>query len=854
MSHEKGSRLGAYEIIAPLGAGGMGEVYRARDASLGRDVATKVLPAGFSADPDRLRRFMQEAQAAAALNHPNILAIYQVGEQDGAPYIVSELLEGATLGAALRTGALPLRKAIEYAVQVARGLAAAHDKGIVHRDLKPDNLFVTDDGRVKILDFGLAKLTGTGEGSPGGEHATMSAHTSAGTVLGTVGYMSPEQVRAQPVDARTDLFSLGAILYEMITGTRAFRGETAADTLSAILREEPPPMTASNRAIPPALERIVHHCLEKNPHERFQSARDLAFDLEQISPASASASTLASAPAPARARAPRWLVPALGAVALLSLGAAAGAFWPRHIDAAGEPGFTRLTFRRGPVLSARFAPDGKTVVYGAAWDGDVTETYLVTRDSPESRALGIPRSDVFAVSSSGELALAIRKGYPFPPEGATLARMPLLGGAAPRETKDHVEYADWGPDGSLAVTLDTGVGDRLEYPVGKMLYETPGPIHQIRVSPDGTLVAFQHRDGSDIALSVVDRAGKTRTLSTGWRSIDGLAWARAGNEVWFSAEGKDSGWALYAVPVGGQQRLLLRVPGVLQLHDVAADGRALVTRRIGESGVRYMPRGATQERDLSWLDASSLADVSKDGTLILLSEEGAAGGPDGSVYLRKTDGSAAVRLGSGIALKLSPDGAWALTLSRSRKELKLLPTGPGEPRALNGTFDTYWGDADWLPDGKRIVFTAMEPKHDPRVWVQDVASGNPRPISPEGLVAGLSVSPDGHSVATKINRQPTLLDLDGGAPRPITGLADGEQPVAWSPDGHALFVATGDTERTVSRLDLASGRRTTWKVLQPADRAGITSVFGVHVGGDEQSYAYSYTRVLSELYLVDGLK
>src|SRR4051794_10388272 len=258
MSHEKGSRLGAYAIVAPLGAGGVGGGDRARDAALGRDVAIKVLPAGFSADPDRLRRFMQEAQAAAALNHPNILAIYQVGEQDGAPYIVSELLEGATLGATLRTGALPLRKAIEYAVQTARGLAAAHDKGIVHRDLKPDNLFVTEDARVKILDFGLAKLVEREVAAAGVSAVpTTPRDTMPGVVLGTVGYMAPEQVRGRPTDHRSDIFAFGTILYEMLSGRRAFHGETDADTMTAILKEDPPDLPAAERHIAPALARIV---------------------------------------------------------------------------------------------------------------------------------------------------------------------------------------------------------------------------------------------------------------------------------------------------------------------------------------------------------------------------------------------------------------------------------------------------------------------------------------------------------------------------------------------------------------------------------------------------------------------
>src|SRR5579864_464386 len=275
-----GTSLGPYEILGTIGAGGMGEVYRARDPRLGREVAIKVLPSQFSADSERLRRFEQEARAAAALNHPNILAIYDLGQSNGSPYIVSELLEGESLRERLRSGPLPLRKAVDYATQIALGLAAAHDKGIVHRDLKPENLFITKDGRAKILDFGLAKLT---EHISDAETVVHSDGTTPGMVLGTVGYMSPEQVRGIATDHRADIFTFGAILYEMLSAKRAFRGETTADTMSAILKDDPPELTETNRQVPPALERIVRHCLEKNPDERFQSARDIAFNLEALS-------------------------------------------------------------------------------------------------------------------------------------------------------------------------------------------------------------------------------------------------------------------------------------------------------------------------------------------------------------------------------------------------------------------------------------------------------------------------------------------------------------------------------------------------------------------------------------------
>src|SRR5438105_11846561 len=287
MTLSSGSRLGPYEILAPLGAGGMGEVYRARDPRLGREVAIKVLPASFSADAERLRRFEQEAKAAGVLNHPNVTAVYDIGTAEDAPYVVQELLEGETLRAVLAGGRLSPRKTIDYSLQIVHGLAAAHEKGIVHRDLKPENIFVTNDGRVKILDFGLAKLTHTEERGQATNLPTATAGTEPGVVLGTLGYMSPEQVRGRPADARSDIFSFGAILYEMLSGQRAFRGDSAADTMSAILKEDPPDLSATNQNISPGLERIVRHCLEKSPEQRFHSAHDLAFDIEALSGTSA---------------------------------------------------------------------------------------------------------------------------------------------------------------------------------------------------------------------------------------------------------------------------------------------------------------------------------------------------------------------------------------------------------------------------------------------------------------------------------------------------------------------------------------------------------------------------------------
>jgi hypothetical protein len=840
-----GSRLGPYEILAELGAGGMGEVYRARDASLGREVAIKVLPPLFSGDPERLRRFLQEAQAAAALDHPNILAIYYVGEHDHAPFIVSELLKGATIRDRLQDGPLPLRKASDYAVQIARGLAAAHDKGIVHRDLKPDNVFVTDDGRVKILDFGVAKLTRDDAPSD----STRTVHTGMGTVLGTVGYMSPEQVRGQVVDGRSDLFSLGALLYEMVSGRRAFHKGTTADTMSAVLKEDPPELTAGERGLPPVVDRIIRRCLEKNPQERFQSARDLAFALEDLTSMSSS-----SGPQAAVAGAPRSTSPLLiAAVAgiLLTAGVGAGVWGMMHRAPAAAPVFQRLTFRRGPVFTARFAPDGKTIAYGAAWDGNPSETYVATTESPESRSLGFPKTDLYGISSSGELALSLRTHDPFPPRSGVLARVPLLGGAAPREVRDDVEFADWAPDGSIAVTLDTGVGDRLEYPIGNVLYDSLAPIHHIRVSPDGGRVAFWEPDGTGVTIAVIDRAKTKTTLSRGWLDIEGVAWTPSGNEIWFSARDV-SGWGIFAVTLAAKQRVVVRSPGMLLLHDIAPDGRVLAARESREGGIRYAAPGSNEERDLSWHDRSMVGDLSSDGRQLLFSETGDAGGAVGAVYLRKTDGSPAVRLGDGVAFALSPDLKWALA-STASGSMSLLPTGAGSPRPLaRGTIGRYWPWAAWLPDGRGVLLYASEPKHGPRLLAQSL-DGEPHAIGPEGLGLGAGLSPDGRQIATNVDGKGYLIDVASGTAKPFPML-DQQQVLAWCADGRSLFTYTEDIATTVSKLDLTTGKTAPWKTFMPSDRAGIVSIINVHITRDERSYAYTYARRLSELYVISGLR
>jgi hypothetical protein len=575
MDLSPGTRLGPYEIVAPIASGGMGEVYRARDARLQRDVAVKVLPDLFATDPDRRARFEREAQAVAALSHPNILSIFDVGVQGRTAYAVTELLEGETLRERLIAGPVALRKAVDYGAQVARGLAAAHDKGIVHRDLKPENLFLVADGRVKILDFGISR-------SVASDGPTMAGSTDPGAVMGTAGYMAPEQVRGQAVDQRADLFALGAVLYEMLSGRRAFQRDTVAETMTAILRDDPPELTEARVSLPPGLERIVRHCLEKNPAERFQSARDVAFAIEALS----GTATAAAPPLPGWRPAVRPGIAAASALALVAA-AAAGFTAGRRGATPGPPQTVRFetkTFEPQLITNARFMPDGQTIVFSSARAGNLPDLYVSRANTAAPQPLGRERTHLLAVSSAGELAVLTDVAFnAHRLYVGTLARMTLDGGA--RSWMDHVREADWSPDGSsLAIVHDVGGADQLEFPAGKVLYGTNGYISEPRVSPDGRRVAFvDHRARFDDRgwVKVVDRDGKIATLTDEFWGIESLAWTPDGASIVFSgAIGGIEGYQPRIVPAAGgaPPRQVLPTVGSVMVMDVSKEGRAILVR------------------------------------------------------------------------------------------------------------------------------------------------------------------------------------------------------------------------------------------------------------------------------------
>jgi serine/threonine protein kinase/Tol biopolymer transport system component len=858
VSLPSGSRLGPYEILAPLGAGGMGEVYRAKDPRLGRDVAIKVLPATFSNDPDRLKRFEQEARAAGVLNHPNVTIVYDIGSHDGAPYVVQELLEGETLRSELAGGRFSPRKSIDYAVQIAQGLAAAHEKGIVHRDLKPENLFVTREGRVKILDFGLAKLT-QAEGATA--VTNIPTATEPGVVMGTLGYMSPEQVKARPADARSDIFALGAILYEMLSGHRAFRGDSAGETMAAILKEDPPDLSVTNQNISPGLERIVRHCLEKNHERRFQSASDIAFDLEALSVPGAS--TPRAVPSQPSAR---WRKPALIAIAT-GVVAGAGLLAGRQIwksPMVSVPSYHRLTYRRGFVNSARFSPDAHAVYYSANWDGSEKIQIFSTRtENPGALLLDLPGAWVESIARSGELLILSDQfnstGYA---HRGVLRSAPLSGGAA-RDLFEDVVNADWAPDGQrIALVRAPGWRHRLEFPAGKVLYETAGWISHPRVSPKGDAIAFLDHPGfGDDAGSValIDRNGKKTVLSSGWSSAQGVAWAPSGNEIWFTATEGGSNRALHAVTPSGRQRVVTRAPGVLTLQDIAGDGRVLLnhaSERIGMYGLGADGKG----RNLSWLDWSRAPCLSDDGGTVAFTEEAEGGGPGYSVYLRKTDGSSAVRLGEGEAIALSPDGKWVLSaiVRLDPTPLVLLPTGAGEPKPLPK--DSIHHDAEpaaFFADGRRIVFVGSEPGHGRRTWVQDLEGGKARPVTPEGVV-GTVLSPDGRLVAARgPDQKVALYPIDGGPAQPVEGIEPNSVLLRWSADPRFLYASSGIRGALVAkvyRVEIASGRREVWKEFSLPDPTGLSGIGCSAITPDGKTLVFTYSQQFSDLYLVDGLK
>jgi Tol biopolymer transport system component/tRNA A-37 threonylcarbamoyl transferase component Bud32 len=867
MALEAGAKVGPYEVLASIGRGGMGEVYRARDLRLSRDVALKVLRAEVSREPDLVRRFEQEAKAVGALNHPNILTVFDTGESEGLPYIVSELLQGVTLRERLQSGPLEVRKALEYGAHIARGLVAAHERGIIHRDLKPENLFVTKGGVVKILDFGIAKLTHPEEHHIGTDVDTMS-QTSPGTVMGTNGYMSPEQVRGLSADARSDLFSFGAVLFEMLLGRKAFQGATVADTMSAILNLDPTPALAAAGRMPGGVLRIVTRCLEKSPEERFQTARELASALEFTPEETKGEETKPFEPG----RVTRILTfRRAAALSLILLGGAALLLWTALQLAPPNPPaqYQRLTFQLGVVKSGRFTRDGETLVYSAQWGTAPMEVFTTRAIAGGSRAIGLKNALVASVSTREELAVIMEpRMLTWNAFEGTLAQVPLTGGT-PREMLEGVISADWSPDGrDLAVVHAVGDRHQIEYPIGHVLYSPDPPIwfSRVRVSPAGAEVAFleHHQPGDNGGdLKVVDLQGKVRAMATGFTTIgDGLAWSRDGREIWFGASrGGGSPQQFYASTRSGQTRLVTETTGPTTFLDRSAWGLVLLTRGTVWTEMRAKPRASTEEFEMAGADMTFLSDLTADGNYVLGTNTGVGGGPNFTSFLQKTDGSPSIRLGEGDGQALSPDGQFALVRLRTLPpKLKIEPTGAGESRDLPLGPMVSYGRAVWDPSGQRVVFAGAELNKGSRLYVQDAAGKSPpAPFTEEGIslaALGRPVSPDGNWIAgIGGDGVPELYPLAGGEPRVIPTLGYLDTPVSWTADGRELFVVRYDSSPPrVDRVDVTTGRTRPWTAFRPAPLTGLLGDYRILISPDGESYAYNYVRQMSDLYLATGLR
>jgi serine/threonine protein kinase len=877
-----GETIGPYEVLSELGSGGMGTVYLAQDARLGRKIALKLLPSQFTNDKERLRRFQQEARAASALNHPNILTVHEVEQKAGLHYIATEFVDGVTLRQHMNNRRMNLGEVLDVATQVASALQAAHAAGIAHRDIKPENVMVRSDGYVKVLDFGLAKLTEN-------EFAPATRETNPGVVMGTPRYMSPEQARGLDVDLRTDIFSLGTVIYEMVSGKVPFDGETTSDIIAAIIKDEPELMSLSVPELPSEFEEVVNKALAKDLGSRYQTIAEFSLELQRLKegvqlnalvhstsegstrrqtayrPGSTDPLGQQKTDPPSTNVSTGWVMPAgLGLVLVIAMVTVVSLNRRGKSPPSDARQNTRqLTNRDGFISASRFAPDGKGIIYSAGFEGKPVELFFTDVEGSESRSAGVQPAALKSVSRTGKIAVLFdfelnwSDGF-----NGTLAILPAEGGK-PEVVMEGVDDAAFAPDGNTLAIVRSIMGEQqLEYPAGHVLYRSTGWMSYPRFSRNGDKIAFFEHPLGDFSgsVAVFDLASQKKTdISTDWKSLKGLAWNPKTEEIWFGGSRIGKKLSINAVSLSGQLRMnLYDVPVIgARIDDISDDGTMLINQGSNHSTMMVLDGKSVREVESQFAWTTS-ADLSADGKKLLYYEWGwetSAASEGNSVYLRKLDSNERSQLGPGKALALSPDGNWALALQTTpQPQLVLLSTSGGQPKFLPNRGMKEYHYASFFPDGLQILFTGVEARENAaiRSFVQDVNTGEVHPLTEEWTTA-LRVSPDGKSVITlQPDRTYYIQPLNGGEASPIPGLESGDEPIQWSDDGSAVFVHGPEEFATrIYHVNLATGNRREWKTIDPPNKVGLVGLElnpgGILITPDGKVSVYTYWILLQHL-------